>query len=274
MNWIYSFQVKTWFQNRRMKVKRIVKDPTDSTVVSYLRPDSTQGNHLAFRNLSEYMQHQFHPLPKHCPSAAQAWPCPESMCPAMGSLQSTLIKSALQYTNRSVKFSIALSSQPEPELGPQSVTSSSPDQQFLRPRAFPQSGHLHPGASGTGLYHGAPQPGLHHGAGLLHHGSLQSGHLHPRASGNGLQHRAPGTGLQHGAGLQHRAPGTGPHYGAGLHHEASQFGYLHTGASGNGLHPGATVTGHLHPGPQPEAQSSVLLRYQAAGGQCEGRGFS
>ncbi|XP_051900759.1 homeobox protein Hox-A3a-like [Pristis pectinata] len=147
-----SQQVKTWFQNRRMKVKRILKEPVDGPAVTFLPTDLSQNNPVVFRNPPDYMKQQFRSylLPRQLmPAPTQQWPAPESVCPALGNFQSTVIKSALQYTNQSVNFSIkkeaiALSSRPETELGNCSVSSCSstgPVEHFSLQQVFSRPGH-------------------------------------------------------------------------------------------------------------------------------------
>ncbi|XP_072114610.1 uncharacterized protein [Mobula birostris] len=146
-----SQQVKIWFQNRRMKVKRVLKEPLDNPMVTFSPKDPSQKNPVVFRNPPNYMKQQFRSylLPSQLLSA------PEPVCPSLGNLQSTVIKSALQYTNESVNFSIkkeavALSSQPEAEQGSYSVSPCNPTipvGHFSLQQVFSRSAHALPGVS-------------------------------------------------------------------------------------------------------------------------------
>ncbi|XP_059829875.1 homeobox protein GBX-1-like isoform X2 [Hypanus sabinus] len=146
-----SQQVKIWFQNRRMKVKRVLKEPLDNPMATFLPKDPSQKNPVAIRNPHNYMKRQFcnYLLP------GQLLPAPEPACPSWGNFQSTFIKSALQYSNESVNFSIkkeavALSSQPEAEQGNGPVplcNPTAPVGHFSLQQVFPRSAHALPRVS-------------------------------------------------------------------------------------------------------------------------------
>ncbi|XP_072349319.1 uncharacterized protein [Scyliorhinus torazame] len=157
-----SQQVKTWFQNRRMKMKRALKEPIAVPQTGFLHADLSQNNPVVFGMPSDYMKHQFngYSLPQLLPrqlaaSPSEQWPSPGSMYPGLGKFQSTVIKSELQYINQSLNFSIkkeaiALSSRPELEPMKIPVTSYShgiPVQHFSLQRALPRPGHFQQGLS-------------------------------------------------------------------------------------------------------------------------------
>uniref|UniRef100_UPI00398F3AB8 uncharacterized protein n=1 Tax=Pristiophorus japonicus TaxID=55135 RepID=UPI00398F3AB8 len=198
-----SQQVKTWFQNRRMKVKRILKEPFNGPHIGFLQTDLSLNNAVVYGKPSDYLQQPFDNyslpcLPRQLVSTpSKQWPSPGSMYPSLGNFQSTLIKSELQYTKQSVNFSIKkeaieLSSRPELEPRKSPVTSYShtvPVQHIefsSLQRALCCPGHLHQGPSRLEHLHQGPSR-LEH----LHQGPSRLEHLHQGPSRLEHLHQGP-----------------------------------------------------------------------------------